>query len=121
MAFVAIVADAIGYDPFPGGHDLVAALPAIAYIVLPGAVIAMLTWNRSARMIGGQNTALLMNLVPITVLVVELIRGYRPAGLEVAGAVLVVATVSAHNLYLRRTAAARRGPTVLATPSEQAA
>src|SRR5262249_61186822 len=64
MVVAAVVAAAVGYDPFPGGSDLLAAVPAIAYIVIPGAVMAMLAWNGSARLIGGQNTALLMNLVP---------------------------------------------------------
>lgn len=119
MVVVAVVAAAVDFDPYPTGGELVSALPAIAYIVLPGAVIAMLAWNRSARLIGGQNTALLMNLVPITVLVIELIRGYEPTTLELAGAFLVVGAVTAHNLFLRRER--RRRPLVIHDSVERAA
>jgi len=108
MIAVAVVAAAVGFDPYPSARDLVAATPAILYIAIPGAVIAMLAWNRSARLIGGQNTALLMNLVPITVLVIELIRGYEPAALEYVGAALVLAAVTTNNLLLRRDSRAAR-------------
>jgi drug/metabolite transporter (DMT)-like permease len=116
MVVVAVVAAVVGYDPFPGGSDLLAAVPAIAYIVIPGAVMAMLAWNRSARLIGGQNTALLMNLVPITVLVIEMIRGYRPVPLEIVGAAVVLSAVTANNLLLRRSA--RRVAVVRPLPAE---
>ena len=116
MIVAAAVAAVVGYDPFPGGSDLLAAVPAIAYIVIPGAVMAMLAWNGSARLIGGQNTALLMNLVPITVLVIEVIRGYRPVPLEIVGAALVLSAVTANNLLLRRSA--RRVAVVRPVPAE---
>jgi drug/metabolite transporter (DMT)-like permease len=102
MVVLAIVAAAVDYDPFPTGGELWDALPAILYIALPGAVVAMLAWNRSARLIGGQNTALLMNLVPVTVFVIQITRGYHPAALEYAGALLAIGAVTANNLLLRR-------------------
>jgi drug/metabolite transporter (DMT)-like permease len=103
MIGIAIVAAAVDYDPVPSGRDLLDAWPSILYVTVPGAVLAMLAWNRSARLIGGQNTALLMNLVPVTVFVIQIIRGYRPAGLEIVGAGIAIAAVSGNNLYLRRT------------------
>jgi drug/metabolite transporter (DMT)-like permease len=102
MIGIAIVAAAVDYDPVPSGHDLLAAWPSLLYITLPGAVIAMLAWNRSARLIGGENTALLMNLVPVTVFVIQIIRGYRPELLEIVGASIAIAAVSGNNLHLRR-------------------
>ena len=102
MIGVAIVAAAVGYDTPPSGHELVAALPAIAYLAIPGVVLAMLAWNASARLIGGQNTALLGNLIAITVFVIQIARGYRPTVLELVGAAVVIGAVTANNLLLRR-------------------
>jgi drug/metabolite transporter (DMT)-like permease len=119
MVALALGAAAVGYDPFPSGSDLWAALPAILYIALPGAVVAMLAWNRSARLIGGQNTALLMNLVPITVFVIQIIRGYDPVTLEYVGALLAIGAVTANNLVLRR--AGRMSRVVTPRPARSSA
>ena len=53
-------------------------------------------------MIGPQNTALFVNLVPIVAFGVQIIRGYRPAALEVGGAALTVLALVAANLLSRR-------------------
>jgi hypothetical protein len=57
-----------------------------------------------------------MNLVPITVLVIEMIRGYRPVPLEIVGAAIVLSAVTANNLLLRRSA--RRVAVVRPLPAE---
>jgi drug/metabolite transporter (DMT)-like permease len=104
MWVAAAIADAVAYDPFPSAHDLRLALPGLAYLAIPGVVIAMLTWNFSARFIGSANTALLVVLVPLTTFVIQIIRGYRPGAAEYAGAVLAMAAVTANNLLQRRSA-----------------
>ena len=119
MVALAVIAAAVDYDPFPSALDLWKALPAIVYIALPGAILAMLAWNRSARLIGGQNTALLMNLVPITVFVIQIIRGYHPVALEYVGALLAIGAVTANNLLLRR--AGRRRVIAAARPASSGA
>ena len=102
MVGAAAVAALVGYDRPPSGSDLVAVLPAILYLAIPGVVLAMLAWNASARIIGGQNTALLGNLIAITVFVIQIARGYRPTALELVGAAIVIGAVTANNLLLRR-------------------
>jgi drug/metabolite transporter (DMT)-like permease len=66
----------------------------------------MLAWNASAQAIGGQNTALLANLIPVTVFAIQIVRGYRPAALELVGAAITLGAVTANNLLLRRRDAA---------------
>jgi hypothetical protein len=48
---------------------------------------------------------LFMNLVPVTTFAIEIARGYRPVGAELAGAGLTVAALVAANLLGRRATA----------------
>jgi len=57
--------------------------------------------NASVGSIGPQNTALFVNLVPIVAFAIEVVRGYRPAALEIAGAALTVGALVAANLLSR--------------------
>ena len=104
MVPTAAVANAVGYDPVPSWHQLWLGTPALLYLALPGAIIALLTWNASARLIGGANTALLFILVPLTAFVVQIVRGYRPVLIEYIGAVIAMSAVTANNLLARREA-----------------
>jgi len=104
MVAAAAVAAAIGYDPVPSWHQLWLGTPALLYLALPGAVIGLLAWNASARLIGGANTALLIILVPLTAFVIQIVRGYRPVLIEYVGAVIAMGAVTANNLLTRREA-----------------
>ena len=73
----------------------------------PGAVVAVLTWNAAIGAIGPQNAVLFSNLIPVTTFVIEIVRGYRPNGVEVAGAALTIAALVANNLFARRVQARR--------------
>jgi drug/metabolite transporter (DMT)-like permease len=106
MAGCAAVAAAVGYDKPPSAHELWLATPALVYLGLAGVVLGMLAWNASAQAIGGQNTALLANLIPVTVFAIQIVRGYRPAALELGGAAITLGAVTANNLLLRRRDAA---------------
>jgi len=94
-----------GLVPMPSSGDVVAVSPEILYLVIPGAVIAVLTWNASIPRIGAQNTALIGNLIPVTTFVIEIARGYRPVPLELVGAALTIGALAANNLLVRRAAA----------------
>jgi len=50
---------------------------------------------------------LFSNLIPVTTFVIEIFRGYRPNGVEVAGAALTIAALIANNLFTRRVQARR--------------
>ncbi|OLB64709.1 MAG: hypothetical protein AUI10_09950 [Actinobacteria bacterium 13_2_20CM_2_72_6] len=62
------IADAAGWQHLPAPSDLAAVWPEIGYIVLIGAVLAILAWNTGVRRLGAANAALFLNLVPVVAL-----------------------------------------------------
>jgi drug/metabolite transporter (DMT)-like permease len=102
IAGATLVATLAGLEPEPSAADVGAVAPQIAYIALLGAVVAVVAWNAAVGRIGPQNTALFGNLIPITTFGIEIVRGYRPVALELAGAGITVAALLATNLLQRR-------------------
>jgi drug/metabolite transporter (DMT)-like permease len=102
IAAATAVALAAGLVPMPSGSALASTTPQIAYLALPGAFIAVLTWNASIGIIGPQNAVLFGNLIPVTTFVIEIVRGYRPGAVELGGAALTIAALVANNLVARR-------------------
>lgn len=94
---------AAGWLTAPSGGALWAVTPQILYLAIPGAVIAVLTWNAAVEKIGPQTTSLFGNLIPVSTFTIEIVRGYRPGLLELAGAVITIAALVADNLLARRT------------------
>ena len=92
----------------PSGHQLWAVTPQIAYLAIPGAFVAVLTWNAAIGLIGPQNAVLFGNLIPVTTFAIEIVRGYRPGAVELGGAALTIAALVANNLLVRRSARSRR-------------
>jgi len=108
LAGATLVGWASGLVPLPTTHELLTVSPQLAYLALPGAFMAVLTWNASIRLIGAANTALFGNLIPVTTFAVEIVRGYRPGTVEIAGALLTVAALVANNLFVRRASVPER-------------
>jgi drug/metabolite transporter (DMT)-like permease len=102
IAGSALVAMATGLVATPSAADIGAVTPEILYLAIPGAVIAVVTWNAAVGSIGPQNATLIGNLIPVTTFAIEIVRGYRPNALELAGAGLAVAALAGNNLLLRR-------------------
>ncbi|HEY7691777.1 MAG TPA: DMT family transporter [Gaiellaceae bacterium] len=102
VAAATAVAVASGLVAFPSGHELWSVSPQIAYLTIPGAAIAVLTWNAAIGSIGPQNAVLFGNLIPVTTFAIEIARGYRPGAVELGGAALTVAALVANNLLARR-------------------
>jgi drug/metabolite transporter (DMT)-like permease len=96
-----LVGTAAGWLTAPSGSDWVAVTPELAYLALPGAVIAVLCWNAAVERLGPQTTALFGNLIPISTFTIETIRGYRPSPLELVGAMITVGALVANNLLTR--------------------
>lgn len=96
---IALIADLV---PAPSGHQLWSVTPQIAYLTIPGAVVAVLTWNAAIKLIGPQNAVLFGNLIPVTTFAIEIARGYRPGAVELSGAALTIAALIANNLFARR-------------------
>lgn len=102
IAGIALLTTATGLVATPSLADVGAVSPEIVYLAVPGALIAVLTWNAAVGQIGPQNASLIGNLIPVTTFTIEIIRGYRPAALELAGAGLALGALAANNLLLRR-------------------
>ena len=102
IAAASAIALATGLVSAPSGHQLWAVTPQIAYLAVPGAFLAVLTWNAAFKRLGPQNAVLFGNLIPVTTFAIEIVRGYRPNWVELAGAALTIAALVANNLLARR-------------------
>ena len=69
IAAATAVALGAGLVSMPSGSTLVSVTPQIAYLALPGAFVAVLTWNAAIGLIGPQNAVLFGNLIPVTTFV----------------------------------------------------
>jgi drug/metabolite transporter (DMT)-like permease len=101
IAAATLVGTASGWLSAPGGDDWVAITPELAYLALPGAVIAVLCWNAAVERLGPQTTSLFGNLIPVSTFTIETIRGYRPSLVELVGALITVGALVANNLLTR--------------------
>jgi drug/metabolite transporter (DMT)-like permease len=109
IATATLIGTAAGWLSAPSGGDLLAVTPQMLYLTLPGAVIAVLTWNAAVERIGPHTTSLFGNLIPVSTFTIEIVRGYRPGAVELAGAVLAIGALAANNL-LSRPRPAREAP-----------
>ncbi len=102
---VTAVLVAAGVSIVPGFDVLAGVGWQLVYLTLGGIVISMLCWNAGNQRIGSLNTMLLMNLVPVVTFAVRFAQGASPSSLELFGAALVISSLVANNLYLRRVSA----------------
>ena len=110
IAGATAVVVAAGLVELPSAGQLAAVWPQIAYLAIPGAFVAVLTWNAAIASIGPQNAVLFSNLIPVTTFAIEIARGYRPNGVELLGAGLTVGALVANNLLVRRSRARSAAP-----------
>ena len=101
---VTAVAALAGWTRLPSGGDVGAAAPEIAYVIVIGALVAVLAWNAAVRAIGAQNAVLFNNLVPTTAFVIALAGGYGAGAWELGGALVAVAALVGANVLSRRAA-----------------
>lgn len=95
---VAYALDAVRVD----AQALPAATWRLAYISLVGVVIGMFLWNDGLQRIGSVNAMLLLNLMPIVTFAIRALEGARFEAVELVGAAIVVGSLMANNLMLRR-------------------
>jgi drug/metabolite transporter (DMT)-like permease len=114
-----------GWLDAPSGGDVGAIWWQLAYIVVIGALAAVLAWNEGVRRLGASNAALFMNLVPVVAFVIAIVRGYHPDAAELGGAALTVAALIGANLASRqdsrRPVSAAWAPTRSAKPAKSRA
>jgi drug/metabolite transporter (DMT)-like permease len=103
LSILAITAagDASGMLSPPSAGQLGAAGWGIGYVVVFGAVVAVLGWNAGVRRLGPANAALFMNLVPVTTFTIQAVRGATLGPVELAGAAVTLAALVAANATLR--------------------
>jgi drug/metabolite transporter (DMT)-like permease len=111
---IAVAGDVTGVLAPPSGAALGDAGWGIAYIVVFGAVIAVLGWNAGVQRLGAANAALFMNLVPVTTFTIQALRGATPGPVELAGASLTLAALVGANATLR---APRTAPAAVPSPA----
>jgi drug/metabolite transporter (DMT)-like permease len=97
----ALAGDLSGLLSPPSTGQLGDAAGGLAYVVVFGAVIAVLGWNAGVQRLGAANAALFMNLVPITTFTIQGLRGATPGPVELAGAGITLAALVAANATLR--------------------
>lgn len=113
IAAATLVAIATGLVEAPTAAQLTSVWPQIAYLAIPGAFVAVFTWNAAIKAIGPQNAVLFSNLIPVTTFAIEIVRGYRPNAAELLGAALTIGALVASNLLARRTQPAAAPDTAL--------
>ena len=96
------IATLAGWLTAPTAGDVGAIWWQLAYVVIVGALAAVLCWNIGVRLLGAPNAALYMNLVPVVAFAIAIGRGYHPDMAELAGAALTVAALIGANLTARR-------------------
>lgn len=115
MAMIIGVADATGllHAPTPGHVADIA--PQLGYVVVFGAVVAVLSWNVGVQRLGPAGASLFMNLVPVVTFAIEAARGQTPTPVELVGAAITVgALVAANRVMARQSAPARNSGQLLA-------
>jgi drug/metabolite transporter (DMT)-like permease len=90
----------------PGADDYAAEWWRLLYVILAGAVVAVLAWNLGVKKLGPANGSLFINLVPVVTFAIAIGQGYRPGATELAGAALTIAALVGANLAGRRAARA---------------
>jgi drug/metabolite transporter (DMT)-like permease len=95
---IAILVDA---SNIPTLESVAAVAWQIAYFSIGTVVLGVLGFNAAARRLGPLNTMLMLNFIPVGVFAIEASLGRSFAGVELAGAAIVIAALVANNLYLR--------------------
>ena len=113
IAGATLIGIATGLVAAPTAAQLTSVWPQIMYLAIPGAFVAVLTWNAAIKAIGPQNAVLFSNLIPVTTFAIEIARGYRPNAAELLGAALTIGALVASNLLSRRSQPSTAGDTAL--------
>ncbi|KAF7600684.1 MAG: EamA family transporter [Candidatus Dactylopiibacterium carminicum] len=106
IVIIALVFGAAGALHIPDAARFVSLLPALSFLVLPSAVIAVLCWNQGLRHVGTQSGMLFINLIPLTALAVGVARGHTLGAGELFGAALILASLAINQLERRPAAPA---------------
>lgn len=70
-------------------------------ITLPG-IIALLSWNYGIKILSSINGILFINFVPITTLLIMVIKGYNITAFDIVGTLFVIIGLILNNIYQRK-------------------
>lgn len=90
----------------PVGMPSPSSALALAAMAVGGSALAYLFWNAGLTRLGAARTSLFLNLVPVSTMVIAAATGHPPSLVQMAGAALVLAAVSAPAWWPTRAAAA---------------
>jgi drug/metabolite transporter (DMT)-like permease len=93
----------MGWSVLPTVEQIWSVKWQLGYFVVFTVVLGVLGFNNGVKYLGALNAMLMLNLVPIIVFGIEAWLGRSFAGIELAGAAIVIGALVANNLYLRRT------------------
>lgn len=101
LGLIALLGASTGHLRTPGSADLLALLPQLGFLILPSSVIAVLCWNQGLSRIGTQRGLLFINLIPLTALLIGVLRGHPLGGGELLGALLILASLAINQSGIR--------------------
>jgi drug/metabolite transporter (DMT)-like permease len=99
---VTVIALSVGAVPMPQASAFVSVAPHIAFLAIPGVVLAMVLWNYGNARLGPLNSMLVINLMPVETYFIRYLQGARFTWQEWTGAALVIGALVANNIYQRR-------------------
>jgi drug/metabolite transporter (DMT)-like permease len=105
LVAVTVVLVQLGLSRVPDWTEVRSVGLELGFLALCGVLLSMICWNAGTRRIGVLNAMLMLNLVPVIVFAIGYAQGRRFEPVELAGAGLVIGSLAANNLYLRRKAA----------------
>jgi drug/metabolite transporter (DMT)-like permease len=105
ILFVTEVVTLTGAEHAPTLADLSADAWQVAYVVLIGAVVAVLAFNEGVRRLGAPNASLFGNLIPVVTLAIAIGQGYRPSALVYGGMAITIAALVGANVAGRQASA----------------
>jgi drug/metabolite transporter (DMT)-like permease len=97
----------LGIARTPSWADVRGVAGELTFLSLIGVAAAMICWNAGNKRIGALNAMLMINLLPVVTFAIGFAQGARFQPSELAGGAIVIASLAASNLYLRRTRSAR--------------
>jgi len=69
------------------------ALIALLWIGIVATTVGVYFWNRGVRALGAPMTSLYLNLIPVFAILLGLMLGERPTGLQMLGGIMVIGAV----------------------------
>jgi drug/metabolite transporter (DMT)-like permease len=97
-AALSLAAVAAGAPLAAPGAD---ALGSLLLMSVGGSVLAYLFWNAGIARLGAARTALFLNLVPVSSMVISAFEGHPPTWVQLAGGAIVIGAVSVASLGSR--------------------